>query len=597
MTCRIRNAFCLVIFISLQCIWVAAQQGSSSTPTVAPATLTSADASPASEVPVAKFVSKSQLVLVPVVVSRNGTPVTGLKKEDFKVFENGKEQKIAVFEEIKADSSPVNVTSKRDPAKREFSNMQVDQQAPKRLVVIVLDLINTGFGDRVYARKQLVKYLSSNIDSGALVSLVALGRGRVRIIHDFTSRPELLIAALDKAAGNGKDSLLNLDMPPDDAQVFENEVNQISEFLETGRFAGAAFGSGSGESGYKWLRIRQTLDGMNLIAQAYAGIPGRKALIWATGGFPFQIDGSTMLLDPEKMGDPSTQELGAILDYYQHTWELLNNANFALYPVDLRGLVVNNVGADQKIDAHNVLRQVQRQSLLHQDTLATFDTFANMTGGRAYYNTNDLSGSFKKATIDSASYYLLAYYLDKSAATEKKKSWHKLKVKVDANNTSVRARSGFFVNDPQQLTYKNEIALALASPLDFTALPVTVRWLDQTPDLKQQKSGESKLAQSQKKVGFEVDLPPNFVTVDTSDNSMALEVVASARSGGGVQANGIAQTVAGHLKPETVNKIRTAGFLFKSTISLPPGRYSVRFVVHDNLSGRTGSVAAPIVVE
>ncbi len=108
-------------------------------------------------------------MLVPVVVTRNGAPVTGLKKKDFKIYENGKERKVSVFEEVKADAAPVKVSIKRDAKIREFSNMQVDQNTPKRLVIVVLDLMNTQLSDRAYARQQLVKYLSSSIDSGALV--------------------------------------------------------------------------------------------------------------------------------------------------------------------------------------------------------------------------------------------------------------------------------------------------------------------------------------------------------------------------------------------------------------------------------------------
>jgi hypothetical protein len=35
---------------------------------------------------------------------------------------------------------------------------------------------------------------------------------------------------------------------------------------------------------------RRTLAALNQIALAFAGVPGRKTLIWATAGFPFMID-------------------------------------------------------------------------------------------------------------------------------------------------------------------------------------------------------------------------------------------------------------------------------------------------------------------
>ncbi len=628
MTAQLRTTLCLAVLICFAGLAVAQQsQAAGTAPSSAnkPVIIDDAvDTTADGKAPLARFTSQSQLVLVPVSVTRDGVPVTGLKKDQFKILENGKERKIAIFEEVKSDTAPVQFTRTVDRQAKVFSNLQADQSAPKRLVVVVLDLINTSFQDRVYARQQLIKFLSNNVDSGALVSLVALGRGNVKVIHDFTSRPEVLIAALDRANNKGEEaSALNGDLGVAESQVFESEVSQLSDFLDNGHFSGSRLfntGGGGGGGMYRWMTIRQTLDGLNLIAQAYAGIPGRKALIWATGGFPFQIDGSTMLLDPTQMGNPSNVDLSDVIDYYEHTWQLMNNANFALYPVDLRGLVVNNISASERITPANITQELQRRSLIHQDTLGTFNTFADMTGGRAFYNTNDLAGAFKKATADSASYYMLAYYLDKTPADGKKNGktdshkndshkndWRKLKVHVDEPHTSVRARSGFFANDDQQ-SFKNEIALALASPLDFTALPVTVRWLDQlaapaqttakTSAAKPKDTQHGAPQNAQTKTIFEVFVPANHIAIDAADNNrVSVEVLASARTSGGVEVNGISRTISGHLKPETVTRMKTLGLLFKSDIDLPPGRYSVRFVVRDNIGERTGSVAAPIVVK
>ena len=44
-------------------------------------------------------------MLIPTLVTdKSGNHISGLKKEDFKVLENGAEQKIATFEEITSDT-------------------------------------------------------------------------------------------------------------------------------------------------------------------------------------------------------------------------------------------------------------------------------------------------------------------------------------------------------------------------------------------------------------------------------------------------------------------------------------------------------------
>src|SRR5260370_19297487 len=99
-----------------------------------------------------------------------------------------------------------------------------------------------------------------------------------------------------------------------------------------------------------------------------------------------------------------------------------------------------------------------------------------MTGGRAYYNSNDLVKGFRDAVHDSAEYYMLGYYLDRSKT---KAGWRKLAVKVKRDHVDVRARSRFFVTnatvDPAD-TRTRDISSALQSPLDYTSLALVVRW-------------------------------------------------------------------------------------------------------------------------
>jgi hypothetical protein len=66
-----------------------------------------------------KFTARTELVLIPTLVTdKSGNHITGLKKEDFTVLENGVEQKVATFEEITSDTH--RWTHANNPS--EFSN-------------------------------------------------------------------------------------------------------------------------------------------------------------------------------------------------------------------------------------------------------------------------------------------------------------------------------------------------------------------------------------------------------------------------------------------------------------------------------------------
>jgi hypothetical protein len=221
---------------------------------------------------------------------------------------------------------------------------------------------------------------------------------------------------------------------------------------------------------------------------------------------------------------------------------------------------------------------------LMESSRNTMEDFAYMTGGRAFYNRNDLTGAFGKAADDSTQYYMLGYYLDKNP----KPGWHKLHVKVKTKGVNVQARNGFFVTagDRQAADKKMDVSLALASPLDYTAIPITVLW-----DSKTQPAG------GKKKVAYRILLPPEADVVNDRDNNhVSLEMIAVARTASGATADQYGQHLETNFKADIMEQIRKDGITYNNAVEVPPGEYSVRFVVRDNLTGRMGSVTAPLHV-
>lgn len=528
------------------------------------------DSKPPEQAPT--FTARTELVIVPTLVrEKSGAPITGLAKTDFTVLENGAERTIAFFEEIK--SIPVRQQRRAVPA-GEFSNYLVNDAAPRRLTVIVMDSINTKFSDRSYAQEQVLKFLGEMAGSHEPIALLQLQRGGVRIIHDFTTDPAVLAQVLRRSRAGAESPVADTQESLPDATVLA-ESQAFASMLD------------NMEQNYlaaqRMLAATLTLDGLQQVARAYAAIPGRKSLIWASGGFPFSIDDLSNLLAGNAPLRPSYQS--DILPLYEKTWQALNDANIALYPVDVRGLVAGGLSVARHVTASNLQTAERRASFAHQDTLTTFEQFADMTGGKAYFNTNDLVRAFHESVDDSASYYLVGFYLP---SEDRKPGWRKLQVKVKAAHAQVRARSGFYVmpeDKDKTKSKENDIALALSSPLDFTAVPVVARWTETTP------SGDKK------RTGFELILPANAaLVVETDQNHMSIDFDAAAREPNGKIAASNGRTLDAHLKPESLQQIRSSGITYKGALDLSPGQYTVRFVVRDNLSGRMGTVAAPLTV-
>ncbi len=326
--------------------------------------------------------------------------------------------------------------------------------------------------------------------------------------------------------------------------------------------------------------IQYTLDAFQTIARAYAGVPGRKALIWMTGSFPFPMD---------QPGDVDSRSFGG---QFEHVFQLLNDANIALYPVDARGLVTLGPSAASSLrpNPRNPGAMMASQVRTHMSTISTMQTFAAMTGGEAFYNTNDLNRAVRRASEDSSAYYMLAYYLKPEPEDAKKKRdpWRKLTVKVKRSGAHVRARSGFYIQPPaadEQTARTRDLRSAVTSPLDYTALPLQLRFGAQRP------------AGKKRAVEFEINVAANAVSIDVADNNhLSLEVVAMVSTPESSLADNFRETIEGHVKPENRQKIMSSGITYRNLLNVAPGEYSVKLVVRDNLSGRMGSLQAPLTV-
>ncbi|MBV8207407.1 MAG: VWA domain-containing protein [Acidobacteria bacterium] len=522
-------------------------------------------APPASQLP--KFSSRTDLVMVPVIVhDRNGAHVQGLGKDDFIVEENGAVQKTAVFEEI---TTAGDTRMKRASAPGVYANtLQASSIVAPRINIVVLDAINTAFTDQAYARRHLIDFLQKSAERHEMTSLLSLTRDGLKVVHDFTADSGVLIAALrkvrgsiDMMSGENTDALIT----GADAAAVTSEAGDIQSFLEA-----------SSARMMQQFAIQNTIDGFTAIAESFRGLPGRKALIWVTGSFPFQM---TSPNDP-----PSAR------DFNQELWrafQLLNDANIAVYPIDARGLVVALPEASTRLGSTNIRTLAPARLSNQAATIETMQSFAVATGGKAYFNSNDLEKAFEHASDDSSSYYLLGYYRQPG---DNKPGWRRLKVKVTKPGLSVRTRSGYFVNAQDKEPPSGpseEVKIALRAPMDFTGIPLAVRWEPPGPD----NAGK-------RPVRFDLSIAHEGLVMDANDqNHMRFEIIAVARRASGESAATFSKTVDAHPSAQTLAKIDQGGVTYRDQMQLPPGEYSVRFVIRDLLGGRVGSVLAPLKIE
>lgn len=99
----------------------------------------------------------TRLVQINVIVHDKKGPVTDLKKEDFTLLDKGKPRTIAIFhmDTRLSDEEKFRNATKFSP--NAFSNSQGDAANTS---IVLFDGLNTKIADQIYAKQQIVKFLS-----------------------------------------------------------------------------------------------------------------------------------------------------------------------------------------------------------------------------------------------------------------------------------------------------------------------------------------------------------------------------------------------------------------------------------------------------
>ena len=520
--------------------------------------------------PAAQFTSRVSLVLIPTVVTdQNGVPVTGLTKDDFYVLDNKQPQKISIFEEIKTGPGQIR---RAEPKDNGFTNAVAPEAKTQRLTMVVLDTLNTQFADQVRARRELLKLVEETLRPNEPVALLSISSSGLNVLNDFTTDPSVLLAAVKKVRGRLSTAERNADEQADMETSLAQRQTSGQAPVSADMIADGlnAFEGGAFERFQQYQLangIETTLRALRQIAESYSGVPGRKSLIWVTGGLPFEAD------------DPSAFEFGSaeMLSRYEATWNALNDSQITVYPLDMGGLF--NPG----FISPKFRRVIRYRRAV--DSVSNLETLAKMTGGRFCEHKMNLSGCYAQAQNDASHYYLLGYYTDQAKG---KAGWRKLDVSLDKPQMVVRARSSYYVpNKPRNplRAEREDIDTAAISPTDFTAVPMLVRWTGRSTE-----AGKIKM-------NFRINVASPGITLDENTRQLALVFAAFAKTPTGGIAGDFVKELQGTLPVTTAAEIALHGVLYDGAISVPPGKYTVRFVVRDNPSGRLGSVSVPVEAE
>jgi len=523
----------------------------------------------------------TQLVQVNLIaVDRKGNPVSDLTTRDLVLTDNNEPQKISVFYLQK--NEPVAGRPERLP-RGTFTNRA---EGVRNVTVILLDNLNIDSNSQpadqlanlAYAKGEARKFLR-NMATQDEVALYAMS-SEVRVLHDFTNDSQALVRALDAYRPS-----------PPVADYTPNPDLQLGSSGNPGQPPGGStlrqreeqISSAEGKAFFISRRVDETVADFQAIASHLANIPGRKNIVWLTTGFPFAVSADPTAPGmrfnrPSEILELGGQPITSMSPQMQKAARAFNNANMAIYPVDIRGLMTSPEfsAAQQSVSTHRFLS-------IGQTEITSMKDIAERTGGRAFYETNGIAQAMQTAASDARVTYTLGYY---TADLHWDGKFHNIRIKTTRPGVTLRYRRGYFALPPEQpgkSEHQDVFAQTIWSPLEATGLGLTVRARRRT----QGTSAEAALA---------VHIDSQNLRFENLNGRWVgkIELVIVNLSPTGHNLKGFDQTREFRFLPSTYERIEREGLGFPLSLRIPADTERIRLVIRDSPSGAMGSVTIPL---
>lgn len=522
-------------------------------------------------------VQRNLVVVRAVVRDAKGRPVPNLRKEDFRVFDNGKAQAITQF--------GLETLSSGRAKEPEASQRQLDAEAlpetatapftPQRYLALYFDDVHLPFGELARTRDAGERYVAAAIQP---IDRVAIFTASGEVTLDFT-------ADLRKI----QESLLRLRPRPiapreqdPCPEIFEYQAYKIvhehdayalaaateeavhCRYRDDETFQDVAEADAEGEAvrvlNFSEQEAEYALRGLDHLVRRLAALPGQRNIVLVSPGF------LTM-----------TQQYrtNEVVDRALRSAVVINtlDARGLYVPLPLGDASQRPVVVARRPDLMGHKAQIQIEAMSRvADPLRDL---AYDTGGEFFHNSNDFDEGFRKVGALPEAYYVLAFSPQNLKFDGR---FHSLRVSVPAGLT-VQARRGYFTPKERSdatAQAKEEIEQAVFSHDEVKELPVEVH----TQFFKLQE-GDAKLS-----ILTHVDLHLLHFRKGDGRNRNNLTFVTALFDRDGKYLTGKEKLVEFRLLDGSLEKLLESGVTTKTSFEVKPGTYLVRQVVRDAEGGQ-----------
>jgi hypothetical protein len=346
-----------------------------------------------------------------------------------------------------------------------------------------------------------------------------------------------------------------------------------------------------------------TLEALQYLARYLGGVPGRKNLIWFASTFPVTVF-------PTSAQKESMENMRQYVSEVKQTADLLTVSKVAVYPIGAEGMMNDHwmegdkpgTGrADLGGTTINGIAGLGGENDVRAMRITAMEQLANDTGGKAFYNTNDLNAAMTHAIDNGSHYYTLVY-----TPTNKKMDgqYRRIEIKLNQGKYKLAYRRGYNADDAtvgKAMPDSDPLRPLLLHGLPgATQLLYGVRVFPASP---QPEPNATRAGKNPKLTGpvtrYSVDFMIRCTDVqlpasgqETHSGKIQLGLLAYDRDGNAVNWMGGTQVM--NLKPENYTAIQKTGIPAHMEIDLPNIDVNLVTGVYDWGSGKAGTLEIPI---
>ena len=513
------------------------------------------------------FSVKAQLVVETVEVKdKQGKFIPGLTARDFAVTEDGAPQKITFCEhqDFATNVSPLPVVAPGGEELKLYKRLtrtQISPEAPdsdryknRRLLALYFDMSAMRPADQLRALAAAAQFLRTQMTTADLVSILRYQGGSVDILQDFTADRNKLLSILQTLiVGEGQGSAETID----DASSADT---------------GAAFGQDDSE--FNVFNTDRQLSALETAAKMLGQLNEKKSLIYFASGLRLQ-------------GIDNQAQLRATVD-------TAIKAGVSFWPVDARGLVAEApLGDATQGSPGNSGMYTGAASLAtsnnFQQSQDTLYSLAGDTGGKALFDTNDLTRGIVEAQQSISDYYSIGYYTSNTAQNGR---FRRVKISLIADSSAnLSYRQGYYadkqfsrftaVDKERQL----EDALMLEDPITELSIAMEI--------------DHFQLNRAEYFVPIVVKIPGRELALAKRGGAehTLIDFVGEIKDlGDGITVTNVRDNVNIKLSDATAVELARRPIEYDTGFTLMPGKYLIKFLARDDETGRIGTYQTAFVI-